>query len=1101
MFGGRPPRRNRIVSGTERRGLAYLLIASALASFSGCFATSQENSPGHPGMVGWADVGVPEKSVCCKHPITSSRDIIFHTDEGTNMNVDVSPDGGVLTFDLLGDIYLLPIEGGVATHLTTGRAWDQAPRFSPDGEIVYFVSDRVGVKNVWRITLADRSLQQITRSQSDILGGPNWSRNGGQLLAGVGDRHTRNTEVILQFIDPSIGTMTPINAPSGPWVDMETFEHNRRPVKIFSGVESSDGQVYFSEAQYNENLNRTSVRLYKFARKTQSLTVMTPPNASYSDYKPQISHDGSLVAYFRQYSDRRTEVRILNRKTGQSRALIELENADDASYSPSDDSRPNYAFTPNNKHLVLSHDGKIRRVSLSSGSSEVVPFRVRVALEVWDRAQPIKQVLDETGEPNIVRWPSLSRDGRTMAFAAFGYIWMMALESGYVWRLTDSSDFEYMPALSPDGKSVAYTSFAHTGNHYGSGRLFVADVDAQNRRELLAAPNESYLLPKWSQAGDKIAVIREVEENGRASAFLGWTQAANGKFHQVGLAPASSSRSSFRIYARSVDFDEAGKHLLFSVPLSRSKIILVKAPLDGEGAKTIAVGEADIGGIAPAPDLKSLALTRRDGTVWVVPFSPGSEGAMVGITNPDAQRISESGGYYVSWNGTRQITYGFGNNVYRYSMDGNALAVRPIKERLATPNGSHPIAFKGARLIGAADDDGAQRVIESGTIVLHGRRIAAVGAVDDVAIPTGAVIVDSDGTTIMPGLIDTHYHRIGGKELSAFGLPNACFSDRSAIAYGVTTAWEPGGAVNDGVPATADLQRVGRIAGPRWSHSAMGAIGEPFELLTTYTAATSAVRQHRKLGVAVLKEYNTPTREQRRWLSAAAHEHGLGIVSHIESFDGMMTRVVDGFTGGDHPYIPVPFFRDVHELLRQTGYIWTPNIGISSGSVGGYSDAQSYYRQHLLEHRPGEQEKMAKITSTVCGGKNIDPQPAVPYGNHRVSRVAKQAAAASKNGVHIGISAHNMPGLNLHAELWFLWKGGSAIEDILRGATLSNSEKLGLEIELGSLEPGKIADLLILNDNPLDDISHTLSLKYTVMGGIVYDSETARQAAFRIDLQ
>jgi Tol biopolymer transport system component len=1016
------------------------------------------------------------------------------------MNVDVSPDGTVLTFDLLGDVYLLPVDGGVATQLTSGREWDQAPRFSLDGANVYFVSDRIGAKSIWRLTLADRSLQQITRSDSDILGGPNWSQNGRRLLAGVGDAYTRNTEVILQSIDPGTGTMTVIDSPNGPWVDMDTFESKRPAVKIFSGVESVDGEVFFSQAKYDEKLNRTTVRLYKFDRKTRSRTAITSLDASYDEYKPQLSHDGSLLAYFRQYHDRRTEIRILSQTTGQNEALIELTNADDASYSPSDDSRPNYAFTPNDRHLIFWHDGKIHRVHLADGSSEIVPFRVRVEREVWARAQPSVKHLSRTGEAQIVRWPNLSSDGRTMTFAALGYLWIMDLETDHIRRLTNSSDFEYMPALSPDGKSVAYTSFAQTDNHYGSGRLLVVDVHNGAQRELLAAPNEAYLLPKWSQDGKKIAVIREVDVDTDSKAFFGWTKPAAGEFHEVAPAPASKNRSSFRIYARFVGFDEAGQHLLFSHPTSRTKTLLVKARLDGRDLQTLAVGDADVGGIVPAPDLKSLVLTRRDGTVWVAPFKVGPEPVMVSTSDHNSRRASEGGGYYVAWNDREQITYGFGKKVYRYSLDRSGLEVRPIKVSLAIPTGTQPIAFKGARLVTVSDNDDAERVIESGTILLRGRRIAAVGPVDDVTIPANALVIDGAGTTILPGLLDTHYHRIGGIGFSAFALPNTYFSDRSAMAYGVTTAWEPGGAANDGVPAMVDLQRAGRIAGPRWSHSAMGAVGYPFELLTTYSAALSAVEQHQSLGVAVLKEYNAPTRQQRQWLSTAAHEYGLGIVSHIESFDGMMTRVVDGFTGGDHPYIPVPFFKDVHELLRQTGYIWTPNIVISSGNVGGYSDVQDYYWQYVLEHRPDEREKLIAMTPAGHANQILGQEPSVAYDIHRVSRVAKQAAAASKNGVHIGISAHNMPGVNLHGELWFLWKGGLQIEDVLRAATIGNAEKLGFQNEVGSLEPGKIADLLVLNENPLDDIINTLSLKYTVMDGIVYDSDTAQQSESRVSM-
>jgi hypothetical protein len=452
------------------------------------------------------------------------------------------------------------------------------------------------------------------------------------------------------------------------------------------------------------------------------------------------------------------------------------------------------------------------------------------------------------------------------------------------------------------------------------------------------------------------------------------------------------------------------------------------------------------------------------------------------------------GGYYIAWNGPGQVTSGFGQNVYRHTLKANVSEVLPVRVRFNKSSKYQPLVFRGARLLTMSNGGALGHIVDSGTLVVNGRRIAAVGSVDEVAIPPNAIVIDVTGKTIMPGLIDSHYHRIGGRhgEISAFILPNSDFSDRSAIPYGVTTAWEPGGPWNDGVAATAELQLAGRISGPRWTHSAMGSVGYPWKMLTSYASALAAVEQHKEMGVAVLKEYTTPSRQQRQWLSAAAHARGLGIVSHLISFDRAMTCVVDGYTGGDHSYIPVPFYNDVRQLLRQTGYIWTPNTVISSGSVSG-GKAKAYYWQSIAEKRPAEQEKLKEIVSGQAAEGLVSEQPDVPYSIHRVSRVAEQAAAAAAAGIHIGVSAHGMPAVNLHSEMWYLWKGGMPTEDVLRAATIGNAAKLGLQEEIGSLGVGKIADFLVFDANPLDDIRNTLSLSYTVQGGVVYDSSTARK--------
>jgi dipeptidyl aminopeptidase/acylaminoacyl peptidase len=1040
-------------------------------------------------------------------PEVPTKLISFDTSEGTFMNVDVAPDGETLIFDLLGDIYSLSINGGQATPLTTGRAWDSAPKYSQDGEFVYFISDRGGIKNIWRLRLSDQSLDRITASELNIEGSLNWSQDGSRLLAARSDLD--NIERILQSIDPITGDVTPIDAPREPWIDRVARQVNRPTIKNFSAVQSTDGQVYFSESRFDWELSEPAVSLHTFDLESQSRSAITPPGMSYDEYMPQLSHGGCRLAYFRQYDDRRTEVRLLNLKTGQDGAIIELEGAEDASYEAMHDARPNYTFTPDDRHLILWHAGKLHRVTIADGSMEIIPFHVRVVREIWERAEPARQHLNDTGEVKIVRWPSVARDGRTMAFQAIGYVWVMDLQTAALRRLTHSTDFEYMPALSPDGKAIAYVSFAESKDDYWPGRLMVADVDGGTPRQVLAASNATFMLPSWSRDSQSIAVIQEVETDDGIEAAFGWTPATNGMFHKVAASPASSHYFNSGIYARTVGFDATGETLLFTFQRSKTEkapfttgavTILAAAALDGSAQRTLAIGTPEVAGITPAPDLASLALTRIDETLWQIPFTPSAEPVAASALAPEARRISAGGGYYAGWNGSSEITFGFGQHVYRYYLSTEEREVLPIKVAFAKPLAMQPIAFKGARLLTISGESGVGRVIEPGTIVVDGRRISALGSPSEVTIPDEALIVDVTGKTIMPGLLDVHYHGIGGGVgRSALKLPNGSFNDRSALAYGVTTAWEPGNtAWSDGVPATAELQVSGRIVGPRWSYSAFK-VGRPWEQVTTYANALTAVRQHQVLGAVLLKGTWAPNREHRQWISTAVHNQGLGMASHVGNFEGMLTGIVDGFTGGEHSYIPIPFFKDVTEMLRQSGYIWTPQIVITSGSVSGGTDVGGYYWQQAIKKYPLALKKL-KLMGSAGQIEEVNHAAVgrlqVPYLSHRASRVAAQVASAAMSGVNIGVSAHNKPGgvYLLQGEMWYLWKGGMPIEDVLRATTIGNAQKLGLQKEIGSLEPGKIADFLVLDENPLNDILNALSLKYTVQGGVVYDSATAQEA-------
>ena len=1041
-------------------------------------------------------------------PLQMLQEIGFTTNEGTWMALDISPNGKTIVFDLLGDLYLLPIEGGDAVPLTQGLAWDQSPKFSPDGNSVFFISDRRAYKNVWRVSIADRSVHQVSRFDRDVQGSINWERDGGRLISaitGSGWPSRAAGDVFLHYVDPNTGASVKVDPSEGPSAEVvppHGFRRLRPASLVYSGVGGEDyGSVFFSEMlrQYDSNGRPQSrVRIHEYSVEDRARVLLTPEDASYSEFKPQLSHDGALLAYFRQYDNRVTELRLLDIGSREDRLVTTLKDAEDAMYSHRDDHRPNFAFASDDKSIFYWHAGKIWNVGLEESDVVSIPFRVDVKRTVASAAQPSAPRVEPVEQAVTIRFPSISRDGNIAVFAAAAYVWSMDLTTGDVRRLTDSDEYAFTPAISPDGKLVAYTSFSSDWRSHTtlksdpfrqeSGAVNVIDIEGRNRQQLLAEPNVQYLSPAWSEDGSKIAVLRRLPLNVSGRYEIGWTLATSGSFNRISSQPNTFVyKKGNNSYSYWVGFDESGEQLIFSYPVSQDQIALAKSNLDGSDVRLLAIGTSEVGGIVSSPDLENLILTRADGTLWRTPFSIAPVPIAVSTFATESSRIGDTGGLFVNWYGKNRSSYGFGSRLYQYDLETKLLREHQIDVPIRRPTTKRPMAFVGARLITLAEENSPRRVIDDGVLLVESGRIAHVGSKSDTSIPDNALIIDVKGNTIVPGFIETHYHGMG--MLDGFAVPHpGLWVDPSAIRYGVTTAWDPAGLVNDAGGAYFDVHAAGRAIGPRWSYT-LELFGSENPLLTVSAkAAKESVDRFRELNVTVMKESGEATRLRQQRASIAASASGMGIISHLSRFDQQMTRLVDGYTGGEHPYFPVPFYKDVQQLLSRSGFVWTPNVATTLSTISGLK-VEDYYCNAISN---AKSEGVNELVDDLefCEGRLTDGD--LPdFALHRGSRFAEQIARSFMEGARIGVSAHDRPASRLHMEMWLLHKGGMKAEDVLYATTMINAKKLGLADQIGSLEVGKVADFIVLDGNPLENILNTISVDYTVQFGRIYDADTA----------
>ncbi|MCY4627772.1 MAG: amidohydrolase, partial [Acidobacteria bacterium] len=412
-------------------------------------------------------------------------------------------DGQTIVFELLGDLYTLPVSGGTATRIMGGLSFESQPVFSPDGSEIAFLSDRSGVENLW-IANADGSGPRAvtkdgpTRDRPQLMVSPSWTADGQYLLVSRSRPPERTAAVFLIHRDGGtgvrLGDKPPEPTPGVP---------GAQPPNRLGAVASVDGRyVYFAERRgtFNYNAQFPIWQVVRFDRKTGEETTIT--SAPGSAMRPLLHPDGQHLVYATRHRTQ-TALRVRDLTTGEERWLVNGVTRDDQESRASRDTMPGYAFTPDGSALIATVDGGFRRIDFETGAMTAIPFEAQVEAEVAPRLHFPRRVDDgPTVTARIVRWPRVAPDASAVVFSAFSRLYRMDLGGGTPTRLTDSDEDEFMPAWSPDGSSIAYVTWSSSGGHLktvgaagGSGTALTADP-------------AFYAEPAWNPAGDAIVIRR-----------------------------------------------------------------------------------------------------------------------------------------------------------------------------------------------------------------------------------------------------------------------------------------------------------------------------------------------------------------------------------------------------------------------------------------------------------------------------------------------------------------------------------------------------------------------------------------------------------------
>ena len=380
-------------------------------------------------------------------------------------------------------------------------------------------------------------------------------------------------------------------------------------------------------------------------------------------------------------------------------------------------------------------------------------------------------------------------------------------------------------------------------------------------------------------------------------------------------------------------------------------------------------------------------------------------------------------------------------------------------------------------------------VIEHGTILVEDNKIVAIGDETEIEVPSGAKVYDVHGKTIMPGIVDVHAH-IGAFR---YGLTTQKHWQFYAnLAYGVTTTHDPS-AHTETVFSLSELVKSGDLVGPRLYSTGFilyGADGDFKAVINSLEDARSAIRRTKAFGALSVKSYNQPRRDQRQQVIQAAREEGIFVVPEGGStFFHNMTMIQDGHTGIEHNIPVAPVYKDILKFwgTSKTGY--TPTLIVNYGGIR----SEFYWYQHT---NVWEEEKLLNFYPRAIIDSRSRHRMMIPEEEYKNGHIltSESCKLLSDAGVKVNLGAHGqLQGLGAHWELWSLQQGGMSNMEVLRAATLNGADYIGMAADIGSLEVGKLADLIVLDENPLEDIQNTNTVKYTMVNGRLYDTETMNE--------
>jgi Tol biopolymer transport system component len=963
--------------------------------------------------------------------------------EGTNIAATVSPDQSTIVADLQGVLWSIPLQGGTAKQLTDPLLEPARPDYCPRGGAIAFEAYRGGTFHIWTMKPDGSSLRQITNGHGDDRE-PRFSPDGTK-IAFSSDRAFKGSYDIW-VVDVASGRLT--QRTSGPEDEFEpAWSPDSSEIAFVTGVGNNGTRI--------QAINTTgAIR-----------TVVTAPTGARLN-SPSFSPDGKKIAYI-QFAANKSVLMISGVPAGAG-----------------DDVFPFYANWLAGDRILYTGNGKIRLTTLDNGETRDIPFQATFTLNRPAYRHKRFHLDSATAEQAMgIVSPALSPDGKRVVFEALNQLWLMDI-GGKPQLLTNDQYYKEDLAWSPDSRSIAYSS-----DKAGTEDIYILDLTTKKEKRVTSFGDSAEVSSAWSPDGKKLAY-----QNQFGATFI--LDLAVGTHRQV-IAPLfAPSKPSWSANGKTIAvaalkpytrrFREGTSQILTADVASGAVTYTEPAPFESLSTR----GED---GPIYSPDGSSMAFVMGS-VLWIRPVDAN------GVPAGPARQINHEVTDAPTWSGdSRHLLYLSNGKLRLIAADGSNPTTVPLDLTWRNESAPQRTIVHAGRLW---DGRGPQERSDVDIIVVNGRIQAVEPHRDRSASDPKARMVDASALTVIPGLWETHTHQwISGK----------FYGDRLGrlwLAYGVTELQSEGDPAYRAVE-TREAFASGARLGPRFFASGEAIDGERiyynFMRPTTSEAQLDLeLSRAQALDYDLLKTYvRLPHEMQQRAVKFAHEKIGVVTASHY-----MLPGMAYGMDGMTHVSATARLgfaytrssagvsYQDMKSLFEISG-MWDISTSFSSTALYADDPAMVDDRRLTTLNTPWD-EKVLRAKRDLESGKKLRELPEGFRGAAGADRVVtldslkkeEETVSAILHGGGTVLAGTDSPldsvATALHLNLRAQVKYGVEPWRALQTVTILAAKAFGAANDLGTVEPGKLADLAFVDGDPLREIKDAAAVRFVMKEGKLY---------------